>query len=413
MKTLYERCCGLDVHKEVVVACRRTPGGRGGRKSEVRTFGTTTKDLLELCDWLLEARCTHVAMESTGVYWKPVFNILESVCEVMLVNAQHIKAVPGRKTDVKDCEWIGQLLEHGLLRPSFIPPEPIRDLRDVTRYRKTLLEQRASEANRVQKLLESANIKLGNVVSDIQGASARAMLQALIDGERDAVTLSELAKGRLRNKKEELVHALRGRFSNHHAFLLSQILAHMDELDAHISECDTKIEEYLRPLALEQLRLLQTIPGVAQQTAEVIVAEIGLDMTRFPTAQHLASWAGVCPGNNESAGKRKSGKTRKGNRWLRSALAQAAWAAGRKRGSYLASLYARLARRRGKKKAMVGVAHSILISAWHILAKLVPYHDLGPAHFDALASDKLKLHHIKRLEQLGYRVSVEALAPAA
>ena len=413
MEKVYERCCGLDVHKKTVVACLRTPGARGRRTSEVRTFGTMTPELLALADWLLEAGCTHVAMESTGVYWKPVFNILEGVCEVLLVNAHHIKAVPGRKTDVKDCEWIADLLEHGLLRASFIPPPPIRELRDLTRYRRALIAQRATEANRVQKLLETANIKLGSVAADVLGKSGRLMLKALIAGERDGTRLAELAKGPLRKKREALAPALTGRFTAHHAFLLGQLLAHMDELEAHIAQFDAQIEETLRPFAQVPLELLQTIPGVGQRTAEVILAEIGVDMRRFPTAAHLASWAGMCPGNNESAGKRKSGKTRKGDRYLRTALIEAAWAASHSRNTYLASLYARIARRRGAKKAAVAVGHSILVAVWHILRKGVPYADLGPSHFDRLNTERLTRHYLRRLEDLGLQVTVQPLPEAA
>lgn len=413
MEKVYERRCGLDVHKKTVVACLRTPGPRSRRTSEVRTFGTTTPELLALADWLLEAGCTHVAMESTGVYWKPVFNILEGVCEVLLVNAHHIKAVPGRKTDVKDCEWIADLLEHGLLRASFIPPPPIRELRDLTRARRALIAQRATEANRVQKLLEPANITLGSVAADVLGTSGRLMLKALIAGERDGARLAELAKGPLRKKREALAPALTGRFTAHHAFLLGPLLAHMDELEAHIAQCDAQIEEVLRPFAQVPLELLQTIPGVGQRTAEVVLAEIGVDMRRVPTAAHLASWAGMCPGNHESAGTRKSGKTRKGDRALRTALIEAAWAASHSRHTYLASLYARIARRRGAKKAAVAVGHSILIAVWHILRKGVPYADLGPSHFDRLNTERLRRHYLRRLEDLGLQVTVQPLPEAA
>jgi len=409
MERVHERCCGLDVHKETVVACLRVPGERGRRKSEIRTFGTTTAELLALGDWLIGNRCSHAAMESTGVYWKPVFNILESVCEVMLVNAYHIKTVPGRKTDVKDCEWIAQLLEHGLLRSSFIPPEPIRELRDLTRYRKTLIQQRASEVNRVHKLLESANIKLGSVASDVLGVSGRAMLEHLITGERDGERLAELARGVMRKKQAALAAALTGRFTQHHAFLLRQMLLHLDELDHHIADCDRKVDEYLRPFASD-VELLQTIPGVARRTAEVILAEVGQDMDRFPSAAHLASWAALCPGNNESAGKRRTGKTRSGNRWLRVALIEAAWPAGRTRDTYLAALSARIARRRGAKKAAVAVAHSMLVAVWHILKHHQPYQDLGASHFDRLHTQRLARHYLHRLEQLGVKVSVEDAA---
>ncbi len=412
MDRVHERCCGLDVHKDTVVACLRVPGERGRPKIEVRTFGTTTPELLAFGDWLIEHRCSHAAMESTGVYWKPVFNLLESVCEVVLVNARHIKMVPGRKTDVKDCEWIAELLELGLLKSSFIPPEPIRDLRDVTRYRKTLIQQRAAEANRVQKLLELANIKLGSVATDVLGVSGRAMLDALVAGERDAATLMRLAKGRLKRKRAALVPALTGRFTQHHAFLLGQLLAHIDELAEHIAQCDRKVDEYLRPF-VQKADLLQTIPGVGRRTAEVIIAEIGVEMDRFPSAAHLASWAALCPGNNESAGKRKSGKTRKGNQWLRRALVEAAWSASHTRDTYLSSLYSRVARRRGAKKAAVAVAHSTLVAVWHILKHHIPYQDLGPSHFDKLHTERLRHHYLRRLEDLGLRVTVQPIGEAA
>ncbi len=412
MERVHERCCGLDVHKETVVACLRLPGEHRRRQMQVKTFGTTTPELLALGDWLTEHRCTHVAMESTGVYWKPVFNLLESVCEVLLVNARHIKMVPGRKTDVKDCEWIAELLELGLLKSSFIPPEPIRDLRDVTRYRKTLIQQRAAEANRVQKLLELANIKLGNVATDVLGASGRAMMDALIAGERDAEQLARLARGKLRRKRAVLGPALTGRFTPHHAFLLGQILAHIDELDDHVVQCDRKVDEYLRPFG-QEADLLQTIPGIGRRTAEVIIAEVGVEMDRFPSAAHLASWSALCPGNNESAGKRRSGKTRKGNGWLRRALIEAAWSASRTRSTYLASLYSRVARRRGARKAAVAVAHSTLVAVWHILKHHVPYQDLGPSHFDKLHTERLRRHYLRRLEDLGLKVTVEQNTEAA
>jgi transposase len=413
MQRVYERCCGLDVHSKSVVACLRTPGERRQPQKEVRTFGTTTPELLRLADWLLQAGCTHVAMESTGVYWKPVFNLLESVCEVLLVNAAHIKQVPGRKTDVKDAEWIAELLEVGLLRASFIPPQPIRELRDVTRYRKTLIQQRASEVNRVLKLLEDANIKLGHVATDVLGVSGRKMLEALIAGERDGKRLAALALGTMRKKTEQLGDALTGRFTEHHAFLLGQLLAHIDELDRHIAACDTKVAEYNRPFAQEKVERLQTIPGVSRRAAEVIVAEVGTDMNQFPTAAHLASWAGMCPGNHESAGKRKSGRTRKGDVWLRAVLVEAAWAAARTKNSYLAGLYGRLSRRRGQKKAIIAVGHSILVAVWHILKEGVDYEELGASHFDRLETERLTRHYLHRLEELGVQVTVADSRQAA
>jgi transposase len=409
MEVLYERCCGLDVHQATVVACVRRPGARRGRASDVRTFGTTTAELLALGDWLTEQGVTQVAMESTGVFWKPVFNVLEGSVEVILVNAQHIKAVPGRKTDVRDCEWIAQLLEHGLLRASFIPPQPIRELRDLTRYRKSLVQQRASEVNRVQKLLESANIKLGLVATDVLGASGRAILQALVDGERDGAVLAELANGTLRRKRARLAQALTGRVTTHHAALLQELLAHIEYLELALTRLSQRIEQAIAPYA-EHVTNLQSIPGVDRNAAETIVAEVGVDMSRFPSAAHLASWVGICPGNYESAGKRQRGTTRKGNRWLKPLLAECGWGAGRARQTYLGAQYGRLSRRRGKKKAAMAVGHSILVAAYHIIRERVPYRDLGPDHFDRLASQRLTRHYIHRLEQLGHRVTIEPAA---
>ena len=409
MEVLYERCSGLDVHQATVVACVRRPGERRPRTSEVRTFGTTTGELLALADWLMREGVTHVAMESTGVYWKPVFNILEERCAVVLVNAQHIKAVPGRKTDVRDCEWLAQLLEHGLLRASFIPPAPIRELRDLTRHRTVLVQQRANEANRLQKFLETANIKLGTVATDVLGASGRAILRALISGERDPTRLAELAKGALRRKRARLAEALQGRFTPHHAAVLGEVLAHIEYLEGAIERFDRLIAEAIQPYT-DQVGHLQSIPGVDRDAAETIVAEIGVDMTRFPTAAHLASWAGICPGNYESAEKRRRGTTRKGNRWLKTLLVECGWGAGRARQTYLGAQYARLSRRRGRKKAAMAVGHSILVAAYHIIRDRVPCRDLGPDHFDRLASERLTRHYVHRLEQLGHRV---ALDPAA
>ncbi len=412
MRRVHERCAGLDVHKETVAVCLRVVDDHGDAESEVRTFGTTTAELLMLADWLAAHRVTHAAMESTGVYWKPVFYLLESVCEVILVNPGHVRMLPGRKTDIQDSEWLAELLEHGLLRSSFVPPEPIRELRDLTRYRKKLIQQRAAEANRIQKLLEDANIKLASVATDVLGASGRAMLEALIAGEQDGARLAALAKGTLRKKEKRLAGALTGRFNRHHAFLLGQILAHIDELERHIVALDQRLEECLRPFALE-LELLRTIPGVGQRTAEVILAEIGTNMSPFPDAAHLASWAGICPGNRESAGKRKSGKTRKGNRWLRGALIEASWGASRKRDTYLSALFRRVLRRRGAKKAAVAVAHSMLVAAWHILHARVAYHELGASHFDQLQTRRLTHYYLHRLEELGVNVVVQPPCEAA
>ena len=409
MEVLYERSCGLDVHAATVVACVRRPNGRGRRSSEVRTFGTTTGELEALAQWLAAEGVSHVAMESTGVLGKPVFNILEGRFAVILVNAQHIKAVPGRKTDVRDCEWLAQLLEHGLLRPSFIPPAPIRELRDLTRHRTILVQQRASEANRVLKVLETANIKLKLVVTDVLGASGRAMLRALIDGERDTAVLAELAKGSLRRKRSRLAAALQGRFTPHHAFLLDEILAHIQYLEAVIERLDRRITAATAPYA-DHVAHLQTIPGVDRDAAETIVAEAGVDMSRFPSAGHLASWVGICPGNYESGGKRQRGTTRKGNRWLKTLLVECGWGAGRARRTYLGAQYARLSRRRGKKKAAMAVGHSILVAAYYIIRDGVSYRDLGPDHFDRLASARLTRHYVHRLEQLGHRVALDPVA---
>jgi transposase len=406
MEVLYKSCCGLDVHEATVVACVRFPGKRGRRTSEVQTFGTTTAELLQLADWLTEHGVTHVAMERTGVLWKPVFNILEGNFEVILVNARHYKAVPGRKTDVRDCAWLAQLLEHGLLRASFIPPRPIRELRDLTRYRKTLIQEHTREANRVQKLLESANLKLGLVATDILGASGRAILRALVAGERDGTVLAELAKGTLRQKRTRLAQALTGRFTDHHAALLGELLAHLEYLEAAIARLSQRIEAVMQPYA-RHVEHLQSIPGVNRQAAETMIAEIGVDVSRFPSAAHLASWAGICPGNHESAGKRRTGKTRQGNRWLKPLLIECGWGAGRARRTYLGAQYARIGRRRGKKKAALAVGHSILIAADYILRDGVPYHDLGPEHFDRLATDRLTRHYVQRLEQLGHSVTLE------
>jgi len=411
MEVVYPRCCGLDVHKETVVACVMVREG-GKVQKETRTFRSVTPDLLVLHDWLLAHRVTHVAMESTGVYWKPVFNLLEGDFTVLLVNAAHIKTVPGRKTDIKDCEWIADVLAHGLVKGSFIPPEPIRDLRDLTRYRKSLIDERVREINRLQKLLESANIKLSSVATDIMGVSGKAMLEAILSGNTNPEVLAELAKGRLRKKLPLLKEALQGRFRPHHRFMLEQILTHLDFLDEAIAQMSDEVENRIRPF-LPEIDLLKTIPIVAQRTAEMLIAEIGADMSRFPTDRHLASWSGFCPGNNESAGKRKSGKTRKGDRWLRRGLIEVAWAASRSKDTYLHALYHRIARRRGHKKAAVAVAHAILVMVYHILKHKVPYRELGPDYFDRLNLKYVKNHFVKRLEGLGYKVILEPTQVAA
>lgn len=405
MQIVYERCCGLDVHKQTVVACVITPEGK-----EVRSFGTMTSDLLELADWLISQEVTHVAMESTGVYWKPIYNLLEShEMELLVVNAQHIKAVPGRKTDVKDAEWIADLLRHGLLRGSYIPNREQRELREVVRYRKSLIRERSAEVNRLQKTLEGANIKLSSVATNVMGKSGRAMLEALISGTSDPQVLAAMAKGRLQSKQPQLEQALAGLVGKHQQLLLSAQLRHIDFLDQQIQVLSLEIEERMRPFE-EALARLETIAGVGRRTAEVVMAEIGSDMDRFPTAGHLASWAGMCPGNNESAGKRKSGKTRKGSPWLREALTEAARAAGRTKNTYLASQYHRIAARRGANRAAVAVGHTILVIIYQMLKHGTIYQDLGVNYFDERDKNATVHRAVKRIEKLGYKVTVEPAA---
>jgi transposase len=409
MDILYERCCGLDIHKRTVVACLVVPGADGQPAKEVRSFGTMTDELLQLADWLLAAGCTHVAMESTGVYWKPVWKLLEGQFTLLLVNARHVKAVPGRKTDAKDCEWLADLLRHGLLQGSFVPERPQRELRELTRYRTSLIQERSAEVNRLQKTLEGANIKLCDVATDIMGLSSRQMLAALAGGETDAAAMAQLAQGRLRDKLPGLERALVGRVGSHQRFLLARQLAHIDFLDASIAEVSAEIAGRLRPCEAK-LERLATIPGVGRRTAELLVAEIGTDMSRFPTSGHLASWAGMCPGNDESAGKRRSGKTRKGNPWLRSTLIEAARAAGRTKGTYLAAQYHRLAARRGTKRAAVAVGHTILVIAYRLLSESDVYRELGGRYFDERDRHAVERRLVTRLEGLGYKVSLELAA---
>jgi transposase len=406
VEVVYERCCGLDIHKQTVVACLLVSGPGRPPSKEIRTFGTLTDELLQLADWLAAAGCTHVAMESTGVYWKPLYNLLEGSFELLLVNARHIKQVPGRKTDVKDCEWIADLLRHGLLHASFVPDRPQRELRELTRYRTTLIRERAAEANRLQKTLEGANIKLGSVATDVLGVSGRHMLAALVAGTSDPTSLAELARGKLRDKLPLLERALTGRVGAHQRFLLAQQLAHLESLDELIERLNTEVSERLRPFVTALARL-DTIPGVGPRTAETLVAELGTDLHRFPTAAHLASWAGMCPGNYESAGKRGRGTTRKGDPWLRTALIEAAQAAGRTRGTYLAAQYHRLAGRRGKKKALVAVGHTILVIAYHLLTQQTTYRELGPLHFDQRDEQRVTRRLVHRLQALGYRVQLD------
>ena len=412
MDIVYSQCAGLDVHKKTVVAAISVPDPAGGWHKETRTFGTMTADLLALSDWLTRHGVTQVAMESTGEYWKPVFNILEANFEVLLVNAQHIKAVPGRKTDVNDAEWLAELLKHGLLKASFVPPEGQRELRELTRYRTTFVRERATLVNRLHKILESANLKLTSVATDVTGVSGRAILAELIQGQATPEQMAELAKGRLRTKRPELTKALEGRVKPHHRFVLTELLCQIDNLEEVITRFDEQIQEYGRPFE-EAIQRLDTIPGVARATAEIIVAEIGGDMGRFPSADHLASWAGVAPGNDESAGKRRSGKTHPGNKPLRTALTQAAHAAAHTKKTYLAAQYHRLAGRRGKKKAIIAVAHSILVIAYHLIQRQEDYHELGGDYFDKRRPEATAKHLIKRLEALGYTVNAQPAMAAA
>jgi transposase len=406
MDILYRCCAGLDVHKRTVVACVRRIDAAGQARQEIRTFGTMTCDLLGLSDWLAERGVEHVAMESTGVYWKPVFNILEGRFAVMLVNARHIKQVPGRKTDVKDCAWIAQLLQHGLLRASFVPPPPIRELRDLTRQRAQLVAEKATAANRIQKVLEDANIKLASVATDVMGVSGRAMLEAIVAGEDDAEKLADKARKRLRNKIPALQTALRGRVTEHHRFQLRLLLDHVTHLEGLIGRLGVRIEEATAPFA-EAVERLTTVPGVERRAAETVIAEIGTDMNQFPTAEHLASWAGMCPGNNESAGKRKSGKTTKGSRWLRQMLTQAAWAASHTKDTYLSARYRRLAARRGKKRALVALGHTLLVIMYHVLKNGGTYRELGADFLDRLEPEGQTRRLVKRLEALGHKVILQ------
>jgi len=443
VKVIYKQVAGLDVHKKTVVAARMRVTEEDRVEWETKTFGTTTPDLLELHDWLSEWELTHVAMESTGDYWKPVFNILEDSFEVWVVNAEHVKHVSGRKTDVKDSEWLAELMLHGLLKPSFIPPKPQRALREMTRYRTTLVQERTRIVNRVQKLLEGANIKLASVAADIMGASGRAMLAEIATGQTDAELMADLARGRMRNKIPELEKALTGIVQEHHRFVLAQQLDHIDYLDEKIEMISAEIGKQLEsmswpdepsqpgvsesaeegtgsadeselPLTWDAaVALLDTIPGIDRRIAEVILAEMGLDMRQFPTADHLASWAGLAPGNHQSGGKRYSGRTTKGNKALFSIMVQAAWGASRSKDTFLKSRYHRLAARRGKKRAIVAVAHSMLVSVWHMLTYQQPYQELGSDYFDERKKESKVNYLVRRLEKLtGGAVSIE-LQPVA
>jgi transposase len=403
MNIVHARCAGLDVHKATVVAGVRVPGRQGERGAETKTFATTRRGLHALRDWLIAHGVTHAALESTGVYWRPVYAVLEGVVELILVNARHVKMVPGRKTDVRDCEWLAQLLECGLLRGSFVPAAGIRDLRDLTRFRKALIRERSHHVNRIAKTLELAQLKLACVVTDIMGKTGRAILQALSTGVDDPAQLAECAQGNLRKKRAALREALVGGLTPHYAFLLQQQLSLIDALDAHIATFDTRIAAAMEPLA-DEAALVQTMPGVAVRATQAILAETGVDMSPFPTAAHFASWARLCPGTHESAGKRRPTPTGQGATWLRATLQEAAWAAVKTKKSYYRALYHRLKARRGPKKAIVAVQHAMIVALWHMLTRRVAHHDLGVDYFDRHNTQRVRRHHVRRLERLGYDV---------
>lgn len=412
MKVVHEICCGIDVHAKMLVACLILADG----KKEIHSFSTMTDDLLRLRDWLVAVQCTHVAIESTGVYWKPVFNILEDAVTVILINPDHARALRGRKTDVKDAEWLADLLRHGLLKASFIPPLEIRELRELTRYRQSVVQEQSAVANRIQKVIESANIKLGQVASDALGASGRAILWELAKGKTDPVKLASLAKGKLKEKRSELERSLHGSLTPNQRFVLRESLLHWEELERAEGRVTKEIDQYLndRPKLSQARDNLDSIPGLAKRAAENIVAEIGVDMEdNFPSDAHLASWAGMCPGNKSSGGKRFSGRTRKGNTYLRSALVQAAWGATMKKNCYLSSQYTRLAKRLGRKKALVAVGHSLLIIIYHVLQSGQSYTELGGDYFDRNHVGQQRDYFIRRLQMLGLKITVEETSAAA
>jgi transposase len=445
MEILHERCAGLDVHKKNVKACFSSPGKGGQRQKETRTYPTMTQNLLAMRDWLKEQGCTHIALEATGVYWKPIYNLLEGDFEILVVNAHHIKTVPGRKTDVKDAEWIADLLAHGLLSASFIPSAPQRELRELTRYRTSLVEERAREVNRLQKTLEDTNLKLGDVVSDVMGKASRLILWAVVEGETDPVRLASFAAGRVRASQQDLERALTGKVTAHHRFMLGQHLQLIENLDEAIRRVNEELtrrftppeppteEEEHPPMSEQALesaepapssaesaplswqeaaRLIDQVTGISQRVAQGLLAEIGVNMDQFPSAKHLASWVGICPGNHESAGKRLSGKTRKGNPYARRLLIQAAHAAAHSKNTYLAAQYRRIAARRGPKRAAVAVGHSILVIIYHLLRDRGTYHDLGGNYFDEHDRQMVQKHLVRRLERLGYQVELQPVAQA-
>jgi len=402
-------CAGLDVHKDSVEACVRRMSAGGKVEHEVRHWGTTTRELVAMAEWLAAMSVTHVAMESTGVYWKPIFNILEAQFEILLVNARHMKNVPGRKTDIRDCQWIAQLLQHGLLKGSFIPPRWQRELRDLTRQRTQLIDEASRISNRIQKVLEDANVKLGSVASNVLGASGRSMLEAMVAGEDDPAQLADLARRRLRSKIPQLQQALYGKLTGHHRWMLKLLLDQFEATEQFIARLDERVAELTRPQK-PVLEKLDAIPGIDQRVAEVLMAEIGPDMTPFPSHAHLASWAGISPGNNESAGKKRSGKTTKGSRWLRQALVQAAWAASHKKDSYFQAHARNLMHRRGRKRGLVAVAHSLLTVIYHMLKEGTAYRDLGPQFLDRLRATQLIRFHVRRLQSLGLQVAITPVA---
>lgn len=413
MQILNHCCCGIDVHRSFIVANIRRHGIKGKpNMNEVRRFGTMTHDLLEFGDWLKEMDCTHIAVESTGVFWKPVFNVLGDEFEIVLVNARHYKSLPGRKTDVKDCQWLCELLQHGLLKASFIPPQIIRQLRDLTRQRRQLVSEKTSVVNRIHKVYQDCNIKLSSVISDITGKSGIKILGKIIEGETEVEKLTECAQGRLKSKKKELALALNAKITSHHRFMLSQHLKQYRFLNELIEDFNQQIDKHIQSggedfLAL--IPLLQTIPGTDKWAAQEVLAEIGADMNQFPTEDNLSSWAGICPGNNETGGKRKSGKINKGNKWLKATLGEIAWAAARTKGTYLSEHFKRLCRRKAKKKAIVATAHTCLVIIYHIIKNRMKYKELGPDHFNKMDKEKVKKNIIKRLEKLGYKVTVEPI----
>jgi transposase len=409
MEILYPRCAGLDVHKESVSACVLTPGPEAEPNKQIEQFGTTTSELRRLRDWLVTNGVTHAAMESTGVYWKPVFNILESACQLILVNARHVKQVPGRKTDKADCAWIASLLRHGLLEASFVPDTEVRQLRDLCRMRTTLVRECVQVGNRLRKVLEDANIKLDSVASDALGISGREMIGALVQGCDDAAELAALARGRLRAKIPELEKALEGQVTAHHRFLLRELMRQLRFLEGQVARYERQIERQMRPFEWAA-ELLVTMPGVDRTAACALIAEIGVDMQRFASSRHLASWAGLCPGNNESAGQRRSGKSHRGSRWIKGVMTEIAWAASRTKNTYSREQYRKLAGHRGKKRALVAVANSLLQAAWHMLSYRQAYKELGPEYLQRLNQKELERSLIRRLESLGHKVTLEPAA---